>query len=230
LRDRGALAYSADSYADGKLLHFARLATALLFWRAVSDANRLFNRSGTVREAVRYINHPALTNSAILTLIISQHLAFLGASLVFFRTIANNTAIQIVLALIFSSFSFLYATVHTAGSEAGSAVLVLLIAAFSVEIARSSPLNFRRWVLLSGLLFVAVLTRYINAVLFVLPVIAATLPCLKDGRGPLEVCRSAASRHRSRSKKGIMSRASHVRSMRLLVRLIQRIPEQCYSG
>jgi hypothetical protein len=149
---------------------------------------------GTFKEAVRYINHPVLTNSAILTLIITQHLAFLGASLVFIRTISNKTPIQIVLALIFSSFSFLYATVHTVGSESGSAVLILLIGAFSVELARSSKLNFRRWILLSGLLFAAVLTRYINAVLFILPVIAAALPRLKDGRGPLEACRSAASR------------------------------------
>ena len=105
---------------------------------------------GTVNGAVRYFSHPVLTNSAILTLIITQHLAFLGASLVFIRTISKKTFVQIVLALIFSSFSFLYATVHTVGSESGSVVLILLIAAFSIEIARSSQLNFRRWILLSG--------------------------------------------------------------------------------
>ena len=149
---------------------------------------------GTVKGAVRYISHPVLTNSAILTLIITQHLAFLGASLVFIRTISKKTFVQIVLALIFSSFSFLYSTVHTVGSESGSVVLILLIAAFSVEIARSSQLNFRRWILLSGLLSAAVLTRHINAVLLLLPVVAAALPRLNDGRGALEACRSAASR------------------------------------
>jgi hypothetical protein len=35
---------------------------------------------GTVEGAVRYISHPVLTNSAVMTLIITQHLAFLGAS------------------------------------------------------------------------------------------------------------------------------------------------------
>jgi hypothetical protein len=149
---------------------------------------------GTVKAAVRYIDHPVLTNSAVLMLIITQHLALLGASLVFVRTISKRTFVQIVVALIFSSFSFLYAAVHTVGSESGSIVLILLIAAFSVEIARSSQLNFRRWIVLSGLLSAAVLTRHINAVLLLLPVFAAAVPRLNDGRGALEACRNAASR------------------------------------
>jgi hypothetical protein len=149
---------------------------------------------GTIKGALRYISHPVLTNSAVLTLIITQHLAFLGASLVFIRTISKKTVVQIVLALIFSSFSFLYATVHTVGSESGSVILILLIAAFSLEIARSSQLNFRRWILLSALLSAAVLTRHINAVMLLLPIFAAALPGLKDGRGALEACRNAASR------------------------------------
>ena len=149
---------------------------------------------GTVNGAVRYFSHPVLTNSAILTLIITQHLAFLGASLVFIRTISKKTFVQIVLALIFSNFSFLYATVHTVGSESGSVVLILLIAAFSIEIARSSQLNFRRWILLSALLAAAVLIRHINGVMLLLPVVAAALPSLNDGRGALAACRNAASR------------------------------------
>ncbi len=138
---------------------------------------------GTLKGAVQYISHPVLTNPAVLTLIITQHLAFLGASLVFIRTISKKTFVQIVLALIFSSFSFLYATIHTVGSESGSVVFILLIAALSVEIARSNQLNFRRWILLSGLLSAAVLTRHINAVTLLLPVVAAAVPRLNDGRG-----------------------------------------------
>jgi hypothetical protein len=149
---------------------------------------------GTFEGAVRYLSHPVLTNSALRMLIITQHLAFLGASFVFIRSISNNTVVQIVLALIFSSFSFLYATVHTVGSESGSVILILLIAAVSVDIARSSQINFRRWVLLSGLLSAAVLTRHINAVMLLLPVVAAALPRLKHGRGALEACRIGASR------------------------------------
>ena len=149
---------------------------------------------GTAEGAVRYFTHPVLTDSAVLALIITQHLAFLGASLVFIRTVSKKTLVQIVLALIFSSFSFLYATVHTVGSESGSVILILLIAAFSVEIARSGQLNFRRWILLSCLLSAAVLTRHINAVTLLLPVVAAALPRLNDGRVVLEACRSAVSR------------------------------------
>jgi hypothetical protein len=149
---------------------------------------------GTLKGAVQYISHPVLTNPAVLTLIITQHLAFLGASLVFIRTISKKTFVQIVLALIFSSFSFLYATVHTVGSESGSVVFILLIAALSVEIARSNQLNFKRWILLSGLLSAAVLTRHINAVTLLLPVVAAAVPRFNDGRGALEACRSATSR------------------------------------
>ena len=73
-------------------------------------------------------------------------------------------------------------------------MLILLIAALSVEIARSSRLNFRRWILLSGLLSAAVLTRYINAVIFLLPVAAAALPRLHDGTRVFESCRRGASR------------------------------------
>jgi hypothetical protein len=149
---------------------------------------------GTVKEAIRYFSHPVLTNSAIVTLIVAQHLAFLGASFIFIRTISRKTSVQIVLALLFSSFSFLYATVHAVGSESGSVIFLLLIAAFSVEIARSGRLNYRRAVFLSVLLSAAVLTRHINAVLFLLPVAAAVLPRFNDGRGTMEVFRSAASR------------------------------------
>jgi hypothetical protein len=149
---------------------------------------------GTVKGAVGYFSHPVLTNSAILTLIITQHLAFLGASLIFIRSFSEKTFVQVVVALIFSSFSFLYATVHTVGSESGSVVLILLICAFSLEISRSGQLNFRSWMLLTGLLSAAVLTRYINAVMLLLPVIAAGLPRLKDRRDILEACRHAASR------------------------------------
>jgi hypothetical protein len=149
---------------------------------------------GAIKEAIRYFSHPVLTDSAVLTLIITQHLTFLGASLIFIRTISKKTLIQIVLALIFSSFSFLYATVHTVGSESASVVLILLIAAFSVEIARSSQLNFRRWILLSGLLSAAVLTRYINGVMLLLPVVAAALPRSNDGRVTTKAYRIAAGR------------------------------------
>jgi hypothetical protein len=149
---------------------------------------------GAFKEAIRYFNHPILTNSAILTLILTQHLAFLGASFIFIRTLSKKTFVQIVLALIFSSFSFLYATVHTVGSESGSAVLILLIVAFSVELARASQLNLNRWILLFGLLSAAILTRHINAVLLLLPVGAAAIPRLKDGRGTFEAFRGAASR------------------------------------
>jgi hypothetical protein len=153
-----------------------------------------FIGGGTVQGAVRYFSHPVLTNSAVLVLIITQHLAFLGASLLFIRTISKKTFVQVVLALIFSSFSFLYATVHTVGSESGSAILILLIAAFSVEIARSRLLNFRRWILLSCLLSAAVLTRYINAVVLLLPIVGAAWPRSNEGGSALEACRNAASR------------------------------------
>jgi len=149
---------------------------------------------GTVKEAVHYISHPVLTNSAVLTLIITQHLGLLLSSLVFIRTLSNKTSVQIVLALIFSSFSFLYATVHTVGSESGSLILILLIAAFSVEIAKSKQLNLKRWILLSCLLSAAVLTRHINAVMLLLPAVAAALPGLNAGQSTLGACRSAAAR------------------------------------
>lgn len=149
---------------------------------------------GTINAAVRYITHPVLTNSAVLTLIITQHLTLLGVSLVFIRTITKKASVQIVLALLLSSFSFLYATVHTVGSESGSVILLLLITAFSVEIARSGQLDFRRWIFLAGLLCAGVLTRHINAVIFLLPAVAAALPRLNSGRGGLEACQNAASR------------------------------------
>ena len=149
---------------------------------------------GTVKDAIRYFSHPVLTNSAITTLIVAQHLAFLGASFIFIRTISRKTSVQIVLALLFSSFSFLYATVHAVGSESGSVILLLLIVAFSVEIARSGQLNYRRAIFLSLLLSAAVLTRHINAVLLLLPVAAAALPRFNVDRGTLEMFRSAASR------------------------------------
>jgi hypothetical protein len=149
---------------------------------------------GSLQEAVHYITHPVLTDSAIVALIVAQHLALLGGSLVFIRTLSKIPLVQFVLAFAFSSFSFLYATVQTVGSEAGSVVLILLIAAFSIEIAGSCQLSRRGWTLLSGLLCAAFLTRYINAVMLLLPVIAAGLSGLGASRGFLNAFRQAASR------------------------------------
>ena len=149
---------------------------------------------GKVQGTIRYFSHPVLTDSAVLTLIITQHLAFLGASLVFICAITGKLFARILLALIFSSFSFLYATVHTVGSESASVVFILLIAAFSIEIARSSQLTFQRATRLSILLCAAVLSRHINAVMLLLPVSAAVWPRWREARGPLEACRNAAWR------------------------------------
>ena len=153
-----------------------------------------FIGGGTFNQLVRYFIHPVLTDSAVLTLIITQHLALLGAAFLFIRTLSKNSFVRIFLALIFSCFSFLYATAHTVGSESGSIVFILLIAAFSVEIARSGQLGFRRSILLSGRLCAAVLTRHINAVVLVLPVVAAAFPRFDHGRGFVEAFRSAVLR------------------------------------
>jgi hypothetical protein len=149
---------------------------------------------GSLQQAFRYVSHPVLTDSAIVALVAAQHLALLGASLIFIRALSKTPVVQFILALTFSSFSFLYATVQTVGSEAGSVVLILLIVAFSIEIAKSYRMNFKTWTLLSGLLSAAVLTRHINAALLLLPVIAAVLSCLSGYKGLFEVCRAAASR------------------------------------
>jgi hypothetical protein len=52
----------------------------------------------------------------------------------------------------------------------------------------------KRWILLSCVLSAAVLTRHINAVMLLLPVVAAALPRLNEGKSTLEACRSAAAR------------------------------------
>jgi len=149
---------------------------------------------GSLQEAVHYITHPVLTDSAVVTLIVAQHLALLGASLIFIRTLSKIPLVQFVLAFAFSSFSFLYATVQTVGSEAGSVVLILLIVTFSMAIAGSRQLSCGGWILLSGLLSAAFLTRYINAVMLLLPVIAAGLSLLGESKGVLDAFRRAASR------------------------------------
>ena len=125
---------------------------------------------GQAKIALRYFNHPVLTDSAIYVLIIAQHLGLLLASLFFIHVLSKRTPVRIVLALAFASFSFQYAAVHTVGSESVSVILILLIVAFSVEIARRGQLSTKGWIWLTGLLCAAVLTRHINGVVTLLPI------------------------------------------------------------
>ena len=165
------------NYMDGFLqISTKPSAATLLVWPPFycfgARAPRLIGYllgGGEVKIALRYFNHPVLTDSAIYVLIIAQHLGLLLASLFFIHVLSKRTPVRIVLALALASFSFQYAAVHAVGSESASVILILLIVAFSVEIARTGQLSTKGWIWLTGLLCAAVLTRHIIAVLTLLP-------------------------------------------------------------
>jgi hypothetical protein len=117
--------------------------------------------------------HPILTDSGVLALLVSQHLALGLATLHF---IAATTRIfwgRLMLAAAWAANPLFYSFAHTVGSEALSMILLLLLGVTGLKIAQSSRnVSWKDWLALGFILWVCILTRHINAVLAALVPVA----------------------------------------------------------
>ncbi|MDQ6860609.1 MAG: hypothetical protein M3032_05575 [Verrucomicrobiota bacterium] len=118
------------------------------------------------------LGNSGLTNTGILLLIAAQHLALCAAALTFIRATTPCFGIRLLLAVAFASVPIFYTFAHCVGSETLSMILLLLFAASALRIA-SSPAepSFGALYVFAVLLYLAILTRYVNSLLvLVLPI------------------------------------------------------------
>jgi len=128
-------------------------------------------KAGAPVPSASFFVHPILTDSGVLALLVSQHLALGLATLHFIAATTRIFLVRLMLVAIWASNPLFYAFAHTVGSEALSMILLLLLGVTGLRIAQSSRrISWKDWLVFGILLWVCILTRHINALL------AALLP------------------------------------------------------
>ena len=110
--------------------------------------------------------HPTLTDSGVLVLLLSQHISLCLAT---FHLITETTRlfwVRLTLAVAWAANPLFYTFAHCIGAETLSLILVILIGATGLRIIRySRRVPGKEWLLFGILLWLCILTRYINATL-----------------------------------------------------------------
>jgi hypothetical protein len=110
--------------------------------------------------------HPILTDSGVLVLLLSQHVALCFTAFHLIAVTSRLFWVRLVLAVAWASNPLFYTFAHCIGTETLSLILVLLIAATGLRIIRySHRVPWKEWVLFGILLWLCILTRHINATL-----------------------------------------------------------------
>lgn len=124
-----------------------------------------FATGGSVRFA-RFLKQPQLTDAGISILLLLQHAGFWLAAFYLIAGISSSLAVRVVLALFIASHPIFYGFAHCVGSETLSMILILLLAGIGLRIVAAFPaVPWHQWLLAGLVLFCAILTRHINAVL-----------------------------------------------------------------
>jgi hypothetical protein len=118
---------------------------------------------------VAFLLQPTLTDSGVLVLLLSQHLA-LGSSAFYLIALSSRRfLVRMLLAGIWAANPLFYTFAHCVGSEALSVILLLLLGAMGLRIIRHQRRVSRAdWLLLGLLLWLCILTRHLNALLTLL--------------------------------------------------------------
>lgn len=126
-------------------------------------------RSGNPVSPVAFLLHPTLTDSGVLALVLSQHVALCCSAFYLISAVSRNFLVRLLLAGIWAANPLFYTLAHCVGSETLSMILLLLYGATGVRIIshrRKAPRT--EWLLFSLLLWLLILTRHINALLAML--------------------------------------------------------------
>lgn len=134
-----------------------------------------------------FFHHPHLTDTGILLLLASQHVALSGAALFLILTAAAQFSIRLVLCLFFASNPLFYAFAHCVGSESLSIICVLAFAGVALRILRSkTEPRWSSWFSFAVVFYAAVLTRHANVLLLlVLPCSFLLCAAVSPARRPL---------------------------------------------
>ena len=118
---------------------------------------------------VTFFLHPTLTDSGVLALLLSQHLALCCSAFYLISVASRHFLVRLVVAGIWAANPLFYAFAHCVGSETLSMILLLLLGATGIKISsyrRNVP--WRDWLLFGLLLWLGILTRHLNALLAML--------------------------------------------------------------
>ena len=124
------------------------------------------------------LSTPELSDVAIYSLLVIQHLFLIYALSFVIRTITSRFLLRLLYAVFFALTPWLYLFAQCVGTEAFSNPLVCLIAGYGWICLRAPGLQLRRLILLFLLLLAAALTRHINLVLIFLVPLAFLVPAI----------------------------------------------------
>lgn len=165
-RDVDAYAQTTLPPGPGTILHYDPLycfaARIPLYLGYAID----YLRAGGPLPSLRFFVHPILTDSGVLTLLISQHIALACATFYLIASTSRMFWVRLMLAIAWAANPLFYTFAHTVGSEALSMILILLVAATGLRMVQHPrKLPGTEWLLFAILLWLCILTRHINAAL-----------------------------------------------------------------
>ena len=109
---------------------------------------------------------PSLTDSGVLLLVLSQHVALGFSALYLIASTSRLFLVRLILAIVWAANPLFYVFANCVGSETLSMVFVLLLGAIGLRIIQHRRrVPRKQWILFGVLLWLCILTRHINAVL-----------------------------------------------------------------
>jgi hypothetical protein len=126
-------------------------------------------RAGNPVPSVAFFFYPTLTDSGVLALLLSQHMALCFSAFYLISVVSRRFLVRLLLAGVWAFNPLFYTFAHCVGSEALSMILLLLFGATGIRIIshrRNAPRT--EWLLLGLLLWLSILTRHLNVLLAML--------------------------------------------------------------
>jgi hypothetical protein len=126
-------------------------------------------RAGNPVPSVAFFFYPTLTDSGVLALLLSQHVALCFSAFYLISVVSRLFLVRLLLAGVWVFNPLFYTFAHCVGSEALSMILLLLFAAIGIRIIshrRKAPRT--AWLLFGLLLWLSILTRHLNVLLAML--------------------------------------------------------------
>ena len=118
---------------------------------------------------VAFFLRPTLTDSGVLILLLSQHLALCCSAFYLISVASRLFLVRLLLAGVWAANPLFYTFAHCVSSETLSLILLLLLGATGMKIiSHRRKVPGREWLLLGLLLWLSILTRHLNAVLAML--------------------------------------------------------------
>ena len=126
-------------------------------------------RVGNPVPPVAFFLHPTLTDSGVLALLLSQHLALCCSAFYLISVASRLFLVRLLLAGVWAVNPLFYTFAHCVGSETLSMILLLLLGATGIRIiSHRRKVPRTEWLLFGLLLWLSILTRHLNALLAML--------------------------------------------------------------